>query len=545
MLKRKEKEFSWSELAINGNPCLVDINNYAIKIPTKYLLASDRKGDEGEYLNIIRPEGKVQKGIMSLIFENETPLFMLGMGGSRGGGKSTLSVIIALWHALLYGPKANILMVRTSLDQHSELLNTITSVRGMKYFGEYKKSDNMFLFHNGARMKFTYLATEKDARQHQGMQYTLGVIDDAGTILDPGPLYTLTASFRSLELPELKPMIVMSYNPGHESEEWLIRDFIRGNPQGWIPYELYDYHGKGTGEYIMHVQLNYSDNPYSHNDPTYLNRIGALTPDKNLAEAWQHGTWGLGRKDSFFGDVWHPQENTVKPFHIDNDTGRFVLSMDHGRLRPTAIIWGCFLDRDIIVHKGTINERILNAGTYIIFREYYSCKPHKTNEGNGIGIKGLSGIILKWTKDMKLDLRNFVMYADPHIYSNIGTGTTVGDEFKKYGVYWDKAFNKRVNQKLGRVGAWDYISESFLSRKIVIFDNCFNLLLSIPRLKRDKHNWKDIDTDQPDHLIDALRYGFVRKYNLKEENNIVYPFQKESDVFYTNSNSLFNMGYNN
>ncbi len=47
--------------------------------------------------------------------------------------------------------------------------------------------------------------------------------------------------------------------------------------------------------------------------------------------------------------------------------------------------------------------------------------------------------------------------------------------------------------------------------RMVIFNNCTNLIAQLPALPIDKSNPEDIDTTAEDHLYDALRYGIMSR----------------------------------
>jgi len=43
--------------------------------------------------------------------------------------------------------------------------------------------------------------------------------------------------------------------------------------------------------------------------------------------------------------------------------------------------------------------------------------------------------------------------------------------------------------------------------RLIIFENCVNLIAQLPAIPVDKKNPEDVDTTAEDHLYDALRYG--------------------------------------
>jgi hypothetical protein len=47
--------------------------------------------------------------------------------------------------------------------------------------------------------------------------------------------------------------------------------------------------------------------------------------------------------------------------------------------------------------------------------------------------------------------------------------------------------------------------------RLVIFNNCTNLISQLPSLPLDKKNSEDVDTNSMDHMYDALRYGVMTR----------------------------------
>ena len=46
---------------------------------------------------------------------------------------------------------------------------------------------------------------------------------------------------------------------------------------------------------------------------------------------------------------------------------------------------------------------------------------------------------------------------------------------------------------------------------LFIFNNCVNLIRTLPLLPYDKNNPEDVDTHAEDHAYDALRYGCMSR----------------------------------
>jgi phage terminase large subunit len=96
--------------------------------------------------------------------------------------------------------------------------------------------------------------------------------------------------------------------------------------------------------------------------------------------------------------------------------------------------------------------------------------------------------------------------GDPSMFNNTaGTGTTVAGQYQTNGVIITKAKNQRV-------GGWQntrrYLAPSPVDQviRLKIFDNCVNLIRTLPMMRHDRTNPEDLDTKDEDHAVDALRY---------------------------------------
>jgi phage terminase large subunit len=95
---------------------------------------------------------------------------------------------------------------------------------------------------------------------------------------------------------------------------------------------------------------------------------------------------------------------------------------------------------------------------------------------------------------------------DPSTFNNTaGTGTTIAGQYQTNGVVCQRAKNQRI-------GGWQnvrrYMAPSPIDGVVhlKIFDNCFNLVRTLPLMRHAKSNPEDLETKDEDHAVDALRY---------------------------------------
>jgi len=84
-------------------------------------------------------------------------------------------------------------------------------------------------------------------------------------------------------------------------------------------------------------------------------------------------------------------------------------------------------------------------------------------------------------------------------------GQTVAGVYNQVGVPVSKAKNARV-PGWQNIRHYLQLSPETAEPKLKIFTTCENLLRTLPAMRHDRTNVEDIDTDDEDHAVDALRY---------------------------------------
>lgn len=130
--------------------------------------------------------------------------------------------------------------------------------------------------------------------------------------------------------------------------------------------------------------------------------------------------------------------------------------------------------------------------------------------------------------------RIYETFAPPDLWNRRQeTGRSAMEIFADNGLWLSKAANDRVQGWLN-VKEWMAVRDVNGQKQanIVIFNNCHNLIRTLPQLKRDKVNINDVDsrTDHElTHAPDALRYFFAGRPAPRptEKKQQVYNFESE------------------
>ena len=103
-----------------------------------------------------------------------------------------------------------------------------------------------------------------------------------------------------------------------------------------------------------------------------------------------------------------------------------------------------------------------------------------------------------------------ISYADPSMWATKNVRdvvTSSADEYASEQVYLSRGDNNRLNgkRKIDRL-----LSKLPDGRPgLQVFENCTQTIESMSYLILDEKNVEDVDTEQDDHLYDALRYALT------------------------------------
>jgi hypothetical protein len=88
-------------------------------------------------------------------------------------------------------------------------------------------------------------------------------------------------------------------------------------------------------------------------------------------------------------------------------------------------------------------------------------------------------------------------------------GPSLAEQMITRGCRWRPSDRSRGSRVAGKneVHRRLQIDEFTEEPRLVMFNNCVNLITQLPSLPLDKKNPEDVDTNAEDHLYDALRYG--------------------------------------
>ena len=386
----------------------------------------------------------------------------------RGGGKSWSVRIKAILLCMQYSGIKCMIIRKTYPELQENHINPMVTMLKCynpdrtERIAQYNDAKKNITFPNGSRILFRYCDNDKDAERFQGTEVDILFIDEA-THQSEERYKKLSACVRGVN--NFPKRIYLTCNPGGEGHQWVKRLFIDR-----------DYYPNENPDDYLFIQSKVTDNiALMESDPEYIKALQSLP--EHLRSAWLDGNW-----DAFIGQYFPDFKRDVhvsKPFPIPKEWRRYR-AFDYGLDRLACYWIAIDSTRTVYVYK-ELCESDLPIST--------ACE--KILEMNG-------------------EDEIYLTLAPPDMWSRSQeTGRSKASLFNENGVEVTKSSNNRE-------AGWLAIKELLKTdangiSKLVIFDNCTELIKCLPALQVDQKKPTDCSTEPHDitHAPDALRYFAV------------------------------------
>lgn len=425
------------------------------------------------------------------------PCDEIGYGGAVGGGKTFGILLDYLAQHLRHPGNAKGIVFRKTYPELEDLVEQSQEIFPL-FGGLWNIAKYTWTLPGGSWLRMRYIDKPNDHTKYQGHQYTWMAFDEAGNWADPAPLDKLKARLRSKHA--VKSRIIYTANPGGPGHNWFKKRFI--DP---VPFEQVQHLEDGRTRTFIFAKL--TDNRIlMKNDPGYIGRIRSSGP-KWLVSAWLDGNWDIVAGGAI-DDRWDRQKQVIPPFEIPS-RWRVDRGLDWGSAKPFSVLWFAESNGEEVEIRG--KTRFFPKGSIIVFDEWYGSIDDEENAEKGLGLT--SGEVSKGVKERDSDKPMKVLAgpADNSIFAVVD-GDSIAKKMEKapYRVKWARSNKGPGSRVAGLDRIREMLGESIKDRPegpgLWITENCRRLIQHLPALTRDKKNLEDIDTDQPDHDYDVLRY---------------------------------------
>ena len=399
----------------------------------------------------------------------------IAYGGARGGGKSWAMRRKFVLLANNY-PELRLLLLRRTLPELQEN-HIVPLMKELSGYAQYNRDQKVIKFPNGSRIKLGYCDQEADVFQYQGQEYDVVGLEEATQFTETQMLY-LTTCNRSTRT-DFKPRMYFTCNPGGVGHEWVKRLFIDRN-----------YKASEKPEEYVFIPAKLTDNTVlMQNNPEYMTVLQNLP--EHLRKAYLDGDWDAMEGQYF--EEFNRAIHVCHPFQIPQWWKRFR-AMDWGYRDPCCVLWFA----------------VAPDGCVYVYDELYITRT-------------IASTVAKMVKEKTGGYKCAYTAASPDAWAKRGAtdgieGVSVEQVFAKNGVPLQKADNSRI------VG-WQRVREFLQTTDgekpmLQIFDNCVNLIRTLPTLTFDKNDHEDVSDRCEDHAAEALRYGLMSRAKTRQKKII-------------------------
>lgn len=397
----------------------------------------------------------------------------LGFGGSRGGGKSFLTLAQVVIDDCQRMPGSKWLLLRKSGKSNRESVRDMRQKVLHHVSHTYSENRGEIRLPAGAYVKLGHFQNERDIDDYLGLEYD-GIAVEEATTLAFRKYKDIKTCCRTSKR-GWRPRIYTNANPGGVGHVWYKAKFI-------VPW-------KSKREIdTRFVPSLVTDNP--HNNRDYVKVLDDLTGWQY--KAWRYGDWDIaaGQFFSTFMSLPIALGGHIEEEFDDRLAVQWFAAMDYGFEHYTVVLLGC-KDRDGRVH--IVDEHAERR--WLVPRHAEAIRAMLARHSLGLR-----------------DLAYFCAGND--IFGKESDGRTVAQDYDDHGIKLTPAVDDRVNgwaEVLRLLG--DTSPTHAVPRRLFIHRRCARLIDTLPALEHNPNKPDDVlkvDVDEDgnggDDAGDCARY---------------------------------------
>ncbi len=420
----------------------------------------------------------------------------IGYGGARGGGKSHWLLAQMGADDCQRVPGLKCLLLRKDGKSNLENFEDLRRRLYHRLPHEFSSSRGVLTFANGSRIIAGHFQNEKDIDSYLGLEYDVIGIEEATTLTSRKhqDIATCCRSSKS----NWRPRMYSTTNPGGVGHAWYRAKFI-------TPYQ------RSAEKETRFIPARVTDNHFTNEE--YIQVLENLTGWQK--RAWFEGDWDIAAGQFF---TTFRREHHVMDSFDDSRAREWFCALDYGFAHYTVVLLGCQDGDGNVFVVDEHAERLWLPQRHAVSIQSMLARHQLSGAHVMRGQPRLSWRtpIESYARPLQLsDLRAFVAGAD--VFSRQSDGTTVADQYRKFGIRLTPANTDRVNgwatilERLGDAGAG-------IRPSLFIHERCARLLECLAALQHDPARPEDvlkIDADEGgtggDDAADALRYLVATK----------------------------------
>lgn len=439
----------------------------------------------------------------------------LCLEGARGGGKTTLALLLAAQMEGLSGPHFSGLMLRQDHQGTVDIVRASRLLFHSLYNGEarFNQGSGIWTFPSGGTFEINQVAGFKDVTKYIGRNFNLIIADQSEMWANLDHVSVILSSMRVA--PGIARRCVWIMNPGGIGHQHCKKRFITPARPWAIATDPV------TKREFVRIPSSFRDNDKIDRADYQRTLEAATAHDEALRKAWIDGDWDIA-KGAYFADVFSEERNVIDlPLTPDSfnlprmapgyhgasgpDAWRFWAGHDWGSTAPSHTLLGA-RSPGIRLH-----DLYVPRDSIIVVDEISSADPTDLSKGLGWGIERTSDEMKAMFARWNLRKRTPVSADDACFARTLGSASlSIADQFRRFDIAMEPAL------KGDRIAGWTLMREMLLNAGrpdrpgLYISRACQVLLETLPALPRDPRNVNDVDSRAVDHPADSARYLIVR-----------------------------------
>ena len=361
-----------------------------------------------------------------------------------------------------------------------DLINHSQQLYPKAYPGaKWREQEKEWKFPSGARIEFGYAENLTDVLRYQGQSYTWIGIDELPQYPNEDIYNFLRSSLRSVD-PEIPVYMRATGNPGNVGSQWVKEMFVDPAPAN-TKFEIEIKTPVGIKKITRrYIPAKLQDNPYLMQTDDYYAMLASL-PEVQRKQ-FLEGNWEAFEDSSF--PEFNKEIHVVKPFDIPRNWMRFRAA-DWGYSSPACCLWFAIdFDNNIFVYRELYTQKIT--------ADIFARKVLEAEQGEYIRY----GVLDSSTWARRGDI-----------------GPSIAETMIQEGCRWRPSDRTPRSRVAGKLELHKRLrpDETTGYPTMFFFENCVNLIRTLPMLPVDKNNPEDVNTHAEDHAYDALRYGCMSR----------------------------------
>lgn len=422
-------------------------------------------------------------------------------GGARGGGKTDAGIVWLTDH--IDNPRYRALIIRKNADDLADWMDRA------RYWYEpmgatFAYKPTIITWPSGAIFRSGHLKDADAYTKYQGHEYQRELIEELTQIPDKKRYIQLIGSCRST-VPEIRPQILCTANPGNIGHQWVKERFI--DPA--VPGTSFE---DTSGRSFIFIPSTIDDNPtLTENDPGYVRYLNSIKEtDENLWRAWRYGDWSIFVGQAF--SKFRTHTHVIPSLPVKLSECKRIVGFDWGYNAPGAAVFIA------VTPKNRWGVR-----HYYQYREIYQTQNDPSQWAD------------KLEQLIKIDKIDWMVL--PHdCYSEARGEKSIETVFKEkmpdVKFVRGKTLNKGARHRRVAIMQWalnvDEAESGFGTPRLQILQRCLDSIRTLPNLVYDENDIEDIDTDGEDHLFDAASLALMTEISDRPAGGVISQEPRQS-----------------